>query len=290
MFSLAFSELISVTYNGFFEVFLPMVGFTLASVNSIICPISWFFSWTTSYTSYYVTVLFSLDKFIAVLFPFKYRELGKPKVCVVATCCAFVFEAIITSPLLFVLRVNDDGICYGSDFSVFSEKFFKDIHPQIYSLLNAVLPVLLVFTFTGITIFKVRQAGKRCSKKQRVMKHSRRENEITRQMIVVSLLFGFLCLTTSICALILYQIDVENPLQLAISQIILAFLFLCIVIINSANFYMYVLFGRKFRADFFALLGGKPANFNTATAPPHQKANQTNSENKTHKENSDDKS
>ena len=54
MFSLAFSELISVTYNGFFEVFLPMVGFTLASVNSIICPISRFFSWTTSYTSYYV--------------------------------------------------------------------------------------------------------------------------------------------------------------------------------------------------------------------------------------------
>ena len=126
MFSLALTDLLTVIYDGVIDLLLPLFGFEMTSLNDVICAIGNHFTWATTLSSYYVTVLFSLDKCLAVLFPFKYREYGKPKVCVIATTVAYVSMILWTSPALFVYRLSPiDNICRFRSRFFFSPFFFQ---------------------------------------------------------------------------------------------------------------------------------------------------------------------
>ena len=71
MLTLALTDFMSVLYDGIIDMFLNLLGITVKSLNDYMCAFWTFFSWTTTFSSYYITVLFSLDKCLAVWFPFK---------------------------------------------------------------------------------------------------------------------------------------------------------------------------------------------------------------------------
>ncbi|XP_075248417.1 uncharacterized protein LOC142341374 [Convolutriloba macropyga] len=68
---LALTDLVAVFIDGILEILLQMFGIVIASLNSFVCAAFNFLSWVTTMWSFYITVLFSLDKCFAVLFPFK---------------------------------------------------------------------------------------------------------------------------------------------------------------------------------------------------------------------------
>ena len=85
MFALALTDLVGVFYDGIVDGVPLLFGFYIQTFNDFTCSICAFLLWATSFASFYMTVLFSFDKCLAVVFPFKYRQYGKPKVCIIST-------------------------------------------------------------------------------------------------------------------------------------------------------------------------------------------------------------
>ena len=259
MFSLALFDLLSVIYDGFVDLFLLFLGYEFESVNDFTCVTGILYSWVTSSVSYYVTVLFSLDKCIAVVFPIKYKLYGKARVSLVATSVVLLLEFVWNFPLVFVFRIDSQWLfqCVPREFGLISPRYFLRLRPLIDSILNGLIPVTLVLILTTITIVKLQLNARKKRRKVSSTKNRNHENEITRQMIVVCLFFGVLCLLHSVLTLAIFN----NPM-VTIKQQATGFMMFAIVLntnclINSANFYIYILFGNNFRSNFMALFVSK---------------------------------
>ncbi|XP_063712421.1 cysteinyl leukotriene receptor 1-like [Symsagittifera roscoffensis] len=107
MWALALTDLLSVFYDGILDTLLSLFDISVASLGGdVMCASFKFFSWITTTCSYYMTVLFSLDKCIAVMFPFKYRVYGKVNLCVASTVVVYLFSAIYSIPAAVWYRVD----------------------------------------------------------------------------------------------------------------------------------------------------------------------------------------
>ena len=261
MFSLALTDLLTVVYDGVIDLLLPLFGFEMTSLNDVFCAVGNQFTWASTLSSYYVTVLFSLDKCLAVLFPFKYRNLGKPKVCVIGTTVVYVLMFLWSSAGLFVYRLSPvDNVCRFVKFDVISRNFFNNIRPTISLFINGIIPISTVGLFTTVTIVKLRLTANRRSEKQKsesVDRQNRRDMEVVRQMIVVCSIFVFSSLINAACV----EAMMSNP-RLTMEQeknynIYQGVMFVLQAVINSANFYMYVIFGQKFRTTLLELVQKK---------------------------------
>ena len=257
MFALALTDLMAVFYDGIIDCLLPLFGFSLRSVNSILCAFCTFFSWITTLMSFYMTVLFSLDKCLAVVFPFKYRRYGKVKVCVIMTILIYVIGSLWTSAALLVFRIHpESGVCRPMKFEIISRHFFFEIRPNIGFILAGIMPIVFVIFLLSVTILKIRfNARKRNEGKNKQSPHSRRDLELTRQMIVVAIVFTVL---TSINAAIYirnFSTDAQTAEENATTALLDSILSIDLALINSANFYLYLIFGKKFRASFLMLFG-----------------------------------
>ena len=200
MFSLALADFLSVFYDAFIDSLPKLIGYGLVSANSPICAISTMISWVTSYSSFYITVLFSLDKCIAVVFPFKYKQYAKPKLIVFATLLIYFCETVYALPVLFVVRLHEVAdFCYPVSFKYISRSYYVDFKPRLTTVLNGFVPVCLVLILTTITIIKIRRSSANVKSERSRTSVSRRDNEITRQMIVVGIFFGFFNMIASLC-------------------------------------------------------------------------------------------
>ena len=255
MLILAVFDFLSTFYVAIFNIGLPFLDFNLRNINHFSCAFLSFSSAFIIYTSYYVTVLFSFDKFLSVMFPFWYREYGKAWLSVFSTYFILTIQVLWALPQLFVARIDfDSKICAPTYFEIVSADFYLNKQPVINILLNGALPVLLVFVFTMSTIVKLRIRDQRRRVGARDGSLSaRREREMTRQMIVVCVLFGTLCLIVTICVQIIYKINPKTSFEHAISNFVLSILMCSNIGINSSNFFLYVIFGKKFRDNFFSL-------------------------------------
>ncbi|XP_075248292.1 uncharacterized protein LOC142341257 [Convolutriloba macropyga] len=253
MLLLAIFDFFSASFMSTFSLILPFIGFNLRDVNNFWCAFTTFSTFAI-YSSYYITVLFSVDKFIAVMFPYKYREFGKPKISLLATALVVLTQMAWAIPSTMVFRIDSKfRTCGAVYFDIVAADYIIIAYPLINFVINGVFPVFFVFMFTFGTIIKLRIQSK---KRDSTRVHSlagRRDSEMTRQMIVVCFAFGILCLVVTTCVQIMYTIYPEDAYDHASMYFLFAITMCSNSLINSANFYVYIIFGRKFRANFLAL-------------------------------------
>ena len=138
-----------------------MLGYSLAALSNVTCAIGTFFYWITSYTSVYLMVLFSLDKCLAVVFPFKYKQYGKPIICKIATATIYMVQTFYAIPVLFVVRKHPTvQICFPADFSRLSRRYFLEVVPVMNTFWNGLVPILLVAVFASVTIVKCQRPNR----------------------------------------------------------------------------------------------------------------------------------
>ena len=120
---------------------------------------------------------------------------------------------------------------------------------------------------TTITIFRLKlssrkrsanQNGEQANQSGARKQVDRRDAEIIRQMIMVCICFSILCVINSIVIVSGYRIEVKTARDEAMTTILDRILSNSLATINSANFYIYLIFGKKFRSDFLRLLGKEP--------------------------------
>ena len=167
-----------------------------------------------------------------------------------------------TSPAAFVFRISPtENVCKAREFGIISPHFYYNIRPQFGTIVHGIIPISSVFLFTLVTIVKLRltryKQAKQSQNSEALVRQSRRDMEITRQMIVVCSIFVAFSLTFAICARFVLTAERTTFEKERFFNVNLAILFLCQSVINSANFYMYVIFGQKFRSSFIGLLGMK---------------------------------
>ena len=256
MLILAIVDFTSASFVAIFIFVLPLSGFNLRDLNNISCASLTFAPTVIIYSSYYLTLLFSFDKFLAVMFPYKYRNFGTPKTSIYATAFVLTVECLLAIPNVLVFRIDSNfETCGAVNFQVISAEFWGKIYPLITSFINGFCPVLFVFLFTIGTILKLRNQGRKREKTRRNSRtiSSRRDSEMTRQMIVVCIMFGTLCLIVTICMQNIYVIQPTKAYDQAVVYFIFAIVMFANCLINSANFYIYLIYGKKFRADFIGL-------------------------------------
>ena len=205
------------------------------------------------------------------LFFFQVSRVWKTKVCIISTILVYAYQGILAFPGLAMFRVNPKNkICEARNYNIVSNYFFMEIHGEINSFANALVPILFVFIFTGMTIFKIRQMGKKHDRNGSSRNNqNKRDSEITRQMIVVCLLFGFLSSIVVFGVRELYNNErtAYGYMRLNLFERVIS---ISLALINSGNFYAYIIFGDKFRANFVSLFTGGPINYTTKsrTATP----------------------
>ena len=248
------SHCLKVTFLCFLKV-LPLMGIFVKHINSYICAFCMFFNYITTQCSLYITILFGVDKCLAVYFPFKYRQYGKPKACIISTAIVYLLIGLYCSHALFIFRVDPEtGNCRPYDFSIIGTFFFYEIRPYSGSMIAGFIPLFLSAVITIFTVIKIKIASaKRSAAQNRDQLKTRRDSEITRQMIVVCSLFCFLCAINTTIVRVNYSIDVNTAREQMIASLLDRMLSNSVAAINSANFYIYVIFGRKFRSNFVSL-------------------------------------
>ena len=257
MFILAFSDFFAGVYNGIIVTADPLFGWNLSAYSDVVCSICMYFSFTSTVNTYYATILFSLDKCIAVLVPFKYRQHGKPRIAVFASLICYLLIAVWTIPALFVFRLHPvSGLCRAIYFGVISSEFFFGTRNKIGWFVNGVMPLASVFLFTAVTVGKIQHMKRKRSAS--MTQSSRRDREMTRQMIIVCSLFVSFGVIFAFCvraALNFSKIkSYEDEMKLQLFKSIIRS---CQAVQNSANFYVYLIFGNKFRANFIELITGR---------------------------------
>ena len=258
MYSLALADFMSVFYDGILEKLLNLFGIRISGTNSATCAIFTFYSWVTSYASYHITVLFSLDKCIAVWFPFVYRQYGQPKFAVFITILVYVAQCMYAFPAFLVIRL-DPGLqlCYPVDFSYVSHEYFVNFQPEVSTILHGFVPVFLVFLFTVLTVVKLMSRSAEISRNNNRSGVSRKEREMTKQMIVVCIIFTIFALIGTGSIRFMFETSVATLRDEALFNVASGVVTVCFALVNSVNFYLYLLFGQKFRSDFTALIRGR---------------------------------
>ena len=266
MFSLALADLESIVIDGVIHELLHLHEFSLDLINRPVCSLFTYISKMTTAASYLITALFSVDKCLAVIFPFKYKEFGKPKICVWATFLVYVFVSLVFSPFLFVIDLDKEKrACSISNFEKISaDTYFRVVLPMTITV-NSILP-LLVIIFCTIATIKILQVNSRKRENHAqnggasTSARDRLDTEITRQMIAVCGLFCVL----SVAATIVYKLNYDSQIKTAYELAVFNFLdrvnSMLTSMINASNFYLYLLFGKKFRADFKSLFCCKCGN------------------------------
>ena len=264
MFVLALTDFMAAFYDGIIDGIPPLFGYELSSINNITCAFSEFFSWVTTFVSFYLTVLFTLDKCLAVLFPFSYREFGKPKACIISATILYSVGILFSLPSLIVERKHPTlNKCTPTDFISFitSDLYENQSRFRFVSVLPSIgfVTILLIITIVQIQIkaCKKRKRSGAANNPERNRTQSRRDMEITRQMIVVALLFDTLLLSSALCYIRIRYMDISQLGDQALRIILIGVLRNNTALINSTNFYLYIIFGNKFRADFLQLFTSK---------------------------------
>ena len=238
---------------------LLLLGVFINRVNNILCAFCMFFNYATTMCAFHLTILFGLDKCLAVNFPFAYRQYGKPKACVISTIVVYILVGFYNLYALFVFRIDpESGDCRPYDFSIIGTVFFYEIRPYTSSALVAFIPFVLSAIITTLTVLKIKMMARKRSATQnrdqsKAPVQSRRDSEITQQMIVVCALFCMLSIVNTTLTQVVFSIDIKTAREQMIVTLLDRIMSNSIAMINSANFYVYILFGKKFRANFVSL-------------------------------------
>ena len=96
-----------------------------------------------------------MDKCMAVLFPFFYRQHGKPKLCLICIVLMYFLIFVHASPSLFMYRISSRGSCRRFMYEVVPESVDQFRRDTLLYFVG-IVPTVLVFTFTAITIYKIR--------------------------------------------------------------------------------------------------------------------------------------
>ena len=213
---------------------------------------------TSQTCSIYTTVGFTIERYIAVCHPLKaatWCTISRARKAILIILCVSILYNIprmleyrfmeYTDPLTNHTKVK----YYKTDLGM------SEVYQHVYFIyLNMTIMLICPFTVLAALNALLIKAVHQSQKTQRTMNHvQHRENNLTMMLISVIIVF-LICQVPSIIDNILAATlnkETLNTLPFVKGTVISS---LCVIMNSAANFYLYCLFGRKFRQVFSHVL------------------------------------
>lgn len=244
---------------------LGITDFVVVSLRLVIISlIRYSFRWTdasckifyyvvnVAYTfSNYILVSWTIERFIAVVFPFKlytWRTLGKIKLVLLFFCVMCLGLGI---PQITERSASPKGVCTYS-------KFYYETYANIETFVYMYIPIILIFGCNIMIVYKLNQRKKpgtvSSTDLEVVKRRPKEQKHVTITLVVVATAFFLLHLPQIIAKI--WQAMYPNPTEILMydtSSFLRFHLFMLIGyqitdFQNSINFFLYCASGSKFRA------------------------------------------
>ena len=183
--------------------------------------------------------------------------------CVISTVIAYAFCGVFSLPAVLVHEIDQvENECRLQKFDIISYDMILNLYIPATFLISGIVPVVSVIILTAITIVTAQKTSSRRRRRRSSEAHKTaqvtasvlREREMTKQMIVVGLVFSSLCLGVIVC-IVLQVASSDSSTGVATENIYRSVQDILILLTNSVNFFIYIGFGSNFRKQTFALFG-----------------------------------
>ena len=208
----------------------------------------------TQMTTVWLTVLVSLERYVAICFP-----LNSATICTMSKVRKAVFLIYTTSilyniPRYFEFKVDGEGL---KKTALGAHEVYRYLYAGVlYSLMLFFIPLLMLIFFN----FKLVMALKEGKKQWETLQfRQKKEQNLTIIPLTIVLVF-FICGVPSLAVNVL---DSMNPYLLERpSYVVFLVIANLLVVLNSAcNFIIYCLLGKKFRSKLIEMFHCKCANY-----------------------------
>lgn len=214
---------------------------------------------TSQNTSVWLTVTFTIERYIAVCHPMRGKVLCTESRSRKIILVVLLYTTVLTLPTYFEYKIIDDvndrneTIAIIEDSDLGADVLYQSVYYWLTVVMNTILPLLILIVFNSFLIRSVhisRRQRKTMTLRQRpdsARDPSSQENKITVMLIAVVVLF-LLCQLPQAGLLIYTIVDDESSTFTRL----LGNLFNFLVCVNaSGNFVLYCLLSNKYRRTFF---------------------------------------
>ena len=245
-----FDTLVLICMFAFYS--LPTLSDTYKDNYGYLVPYISFFIPMIVTCSIYTTVACTIDRYIAVCHPLRVSRwctiprVQKTLVLIIVGSCLF------NIPKLFESQTIGNGEYFNFNATDFGSGLqYRYVYKiAMYVIVLKVIPFGILIVLNGLLIYRVRQSNIRYLENSI---RTRRENNLTKMLIIVVMVF-LICMAPAIVDNY-YAVTVSKTYQSRAFYTKINCYSTLLVITNSAlNFYLYCLFGNKFRRAFVAVI------------------------------------
>jgi G protein-coupled receptor 139 len=214
-----------------------------------------------SNTGTWLTVTFTVERYIGVCHPMKGRVLCTVERAryIIGAVCALAFLSTLPDFFEYDVIVQENTTIYKVEPNDAKEILAKVGYYWINPTVFTFIPLVLLAVFNSLLIHSVMEASKLrktmanidvTARDNRRERQQREQQRITVMLISVVVVF-FLCQLPSACLLIVQKVYDDVAMVQKVRQMIAGNVFNIFVMVNSAiNFLLYSLFSTKFRNTF----------------------------------------
>ncbi|KAK2157048.1 hypothetical protein LSH36_200g04073 [Paralvinella palmiformis] len=252
-----------VLYISAFKTWLRVItGFELLHVSNVGCKITIFMFMLASHMSAWLIVLVTMDRFIAVRFPFRAVQICTTKRSALATAILLCVLVLYNAHLLWTMHLHEFENGYKQCAPQIGDAFMNGPFNYIRLASYTLVPFTLVITMNigiivgicrtsahsliGDTSSHLKLKGSTCTKNAQQNKY-----QVTIMLLVVS--FSWLLLTLPYTVMSLINFDYSTSRTRAVAFLLKTISFLLMYLNHSCNFFLYCLAGKKFRTEFISM-------------------------------------
>ena len=224
------------------------------------CQLIFLFGTVSQQFSNWILVAMTLERFVAIWFPFKVKKICNKRNAVILIVCMLIFFVLANLQFLFTFEeVDDPFVKYDCRPKEDHSKFVEYVWYWIDGVMYAFLPITLIIVFNGLIIHAVRKS----SQQQRDLTNRAinmsdkltQQRQLTLMLMTISLVFVILILPNCIFFIVrTYWSWRETMHGIAQYYLVYQTVFLLSDLNHAVNFYLYCLSGRKFRQKFAQII------------------------------------
>ena len=224
------------------------------------CQMMFLFGTVSQQLSNWILVAMTLERFIAMWFPFKVKTFCNKRNSIISLIVMFGFFVLANLQFVFTFEeVSDPVLKFDCRPKQEHAKFVQNVWYWIDGALYAFVPIILIILFNGLIIYAVRKSGRdQRDLTNRAINMSEKllqQRQVTVMLLTISLVFVILILPNCIFFTVkTYWSWRETMHGIAQYSLVYQTVFTLSDLNHAVNFYLYMLSGRKFRQKFAQII------------------------------------
>lgn len=249
--ALAFSDTIVILTQPFHKpVIFKLFGRDLRAISSIGCKIYFWFFRTAKMMSSWFVVCLCVERFVAIMYPFKVKLLFTKRRCQLIVCVLFFVLGAFNAGWTYYTNILQNGVCSAEALDMTNSSDVLKYRIMLFLVFGflALVPVTILVILTPIIITTIRSGAR---KRQQLTQSSKNDAQVARATtMLMAVIIAFILLATPY--VVFHNISFYKSKSLSadnskLYQIARDIAQLLELLNYTINFFLYVFTSRQFR-------------------------------------------